>query len=531
MAQKILIRNFSNVPLTLTLVERFSSDDEKHNEKAANRNALSALAAGLSITTSYLGLTSNNSTTPTTVALHHNKAVPFISQGYSVRIEPARAVHTDIAAFQKSDAEWLRLHFRVDDDDVLHQLHCRIRARQSADLIPNSGTSRRFMGVYLSDSACVALYKSSRLDSWMTELPGHLPLSILSIPGTHNSPTHYVAPPSVRCQAVSPQEQLHNGARFFDFRVYPENPPEDSLVLVHSVFPISLSGKKYFRDLYRVILEFLRRNPDETIIMSLKREGAGAATDQQLSQIIRDHYVDPDTARWYTDPVVPTLDQARGKIVLIRRFHLDKTSKLKELGGKGGLGLDASSWADNAPDSLCPTGQIRIQDFYNVGQSRHIDRKIAYCTAHMDRSGRGLVAKTSLTSSSMPGSTSSSLPLSLPSLSSGTPPFHLNFLSGSTLWQRGTWPERIAARVNPACLSWLCRHHMMPTSSTSDFSTSSSFSSTLPASTARGASALTSDAADQSCWSTGILICDWVGVNGDWDLFRCVVGMNARLLS
>jgi len=29
--------------------------------------------------------------------------------------------------------------------------------------------------------------------------------------------------------------------------------------------------------------------------------------------------------------------------------------------------------------------------------------------------------------------------------------------------------------------------------------------------------------------STGIVVCDWVGNNEDWDLVRCVVGMNSKL--
>lgn len=28
----------------------------------------------------------------------------------------------------------------------------------------------------------------------------------------------------------------------------------------------------------------------------------------------------------------------------------------------------------------------------------------------------------------------------------------------------------------------------------------------------------------------GIVVCDWVGKDGDWDLVRCIVGMNSRLL-
>ena len=28
---------------------------------------------------------------------------------------------------------------------------------------------------------------------------------------------------------------------------------------------------------------------------------------------------------------------------------------------------------------------------------------------------------------------------------------------------------------------------------------------------------------------TGFVVCDWVGHKGNWDIVRCVVGMNARL--
>jgi 1-phosphatidylinositol phosphodiesterase len=28
----------------------------------------------------------------------------------------------------------------------------------------------------------------------------------------------------------------------------------------------------------------------------------------------------------------------------------------------------------------------------------------------------------------------------------------------------------------------------------------------------------------------GIVVCDWVGRDDNWDLVRCIVGMNARLL-
>ena len=64
----------------------------------------------------------------------------------------------------------------------------------------------------------------------MSKLKDETPLSALSIPGTHNSPTHHTALPSVRCQAVGVKEQLNNGVRFLDLRVQPENADDPSKV-------------------------------------------------------------------------------------------------------------------------------------------------------------------------------------------------------------------------------------------------------------------------------------------------------------
>ena len=148
----------------------------------------------------------------------------------------------------------------------------------------------------------------------MGKLRDHIPLSSLSIPGTHNSPTHYKALPSVRCQAVSLEDQLNNGVRFLDIRVQVESPEDtssDRLILVHSAFPVSLTGNKYFRDLLNTVTHFLDTHPSETVIMSIKREGTGSATDAQLSRRLHDHYINPDQARWFTDNRTPRLGEVR----------------------------------------------------------------------------------------------------------------------------------------------------------------------------------------------------------------------------
>lgn len=476
MPDNLTIRNLSDVPLELKLIERF--DPHPGNDHIANVTSIFAKA------TNSLGITNN--TTRAAVPQIDSKASPFTTRDVSIRIDPFSLVRTDIPVFERSDKERIRLGFEADDGR--HQMYCPVPTQESAGLVAPPDARHRLTGIYLTQCAFVALYSSSNLNSWMQKMPNEIPLSFLSIPGTHNSPTHHKAPPSVRCQAVSPWDQLQNGVRFFDLRVQPERPPDEALILVHSVFPISLAGKKHFRDLYNDILRFLRENPSETLLLSLKREGTGDATDQQLSKIIKDHYIARDPAAWYTEPRIPSLGEVRGKIVLIRRFGLDDSLR-GEHDGRG-LGLDASSWADNTPDALCGSGDLRVQDFYEVMESENINKKIEFCTAQFERSGACVYdpARERARAQGQGGDKT---------------PVFVNFLSASNFWKVGTWPEKVAAKVNPACVDWLCRRHMLEEGD---------------------------GRVKEGGWATGVVVCDWVGLDGDWDLVSCIVGMNARLV-
>ncbi|KAL9130986.1 MAG: hypothetical protein Q9217_000975 [Psora testacea] len=314
--------------------------------------------------------------------------------------------------------------------------------------------------------------------SWMRSLRDDVPLSALSIPGTHNSPAYHKALPSVRCQVVPIREQLRKGVRFLDIRVQPEHhkiPLRDQMILVHGVFPISLTGPRHFRSVIDEVLKFLEENPSETVIMSVKREGTGPSTDQHLSRILRDHYAG-DVNKWFTAPRIPYLGEARGKIVLIRRFHLDQ-SLLSEWGGAGWC-INADTWADNSPYSLCPSGDVCIQDFYEVHETETIEKKIQYSIDHLRRAAECVCPTDSATKL----------------------PFYINFLTASNFWKMGCWPDRIAAKLNPAIVEYLCLKH----------------------NEADDGSSMRGDG------STGIVVCDWVGHQGNWDIVRCIVGMNAK---
>ena len=491
----VTIRNISNVPLTLTQVEHF---DPGEGGGAFN---LSDISKGLSFVTNSIGLT-NNVTRANVPQISPNDK-PFSTRECSIEIPPFATIHTDVKAVVNNPHERLRLTFTTEAGGK-HQMYCPVPTSESetlACLAPNPRV--RFTGIFLPGSNHVTLYASTNLTRWMSEMPDKTPLGALSIPGTHNSPTHHNAPPSVRCQAVSPKEQLKNGVRFFDLRVQvptPYKPDSDELILVHAVFPISLTGTKYFKDLYNDILDFLKANPSETLLLSLKREGTGDGTDAQLSQILKKHYTNPQT--WFTQPRVPRLGEARGKIVLVRRFTLDEPLK-KEWGGKG-WGIDGHVWADNTPCAMCPSGDICVQDFYEVMEAESIDKKIKFARDLLERSGCCRYVDDDAAGAAAVGGASSGMK---DDDDTGRKfPLYINFLSASNFWKVGTWPEKIAAKVNPAVVAHLCREHM------------------LEGGPGVGGKVKEGD------WSTGVVVTDWVGVDGDWDLVRCVVGMNAKLI-
>ncbi len=477
MGDPIIVRNISSVPLTLILVEHF--------DPAKDGFSVQDIGFGISSITNSLGMTNN--VTRADVPQIQPDAKPFASREVSIPCTPYEITATDIHAFIKNSKERLRLTFQTDLGGK-HQMYCPVPTAETSSLValaPNP--AHRFTGIYLPQSSFVALYSSANLNTWQRELTDDTPLGALSMPGTHNAPTHHKAPPSVRCQAVSPREQLENGVRFFDLRVQvptPYDPNSDKLILVHAVFPIALSGPKYFRDLYKEIRDFLDKNPSETLVVSFKREGTGDGKDEQLAHILKDHYTNPQ--QWFTQPRVPSLGEARGKIVLLRRFNLD--DELKQQWDGKGWGIGAAVWADNTPCAMCPSGDVCVQDFYEVMEEASINTKIKYAEAQMERSGNCTYEPDQVQAANQQG---------------GKMPLYINFLSASNFWKVGTWPEKIAGKVNPACVDHLCRRHMV-------------------ADDGRGVK--------PGDWSTGVVVCDWVGLDGDWDLVRCIVGMNSKLI-
>ena len=162
-----------------------------------------------------------------------------------------------------------------------------------------------------------------------------------------------------------------------------------------------------------------------------------------------------------------------------------------------GWGIDAHIWTDNTPCATCPSGDVCVQDFYEVKEPPSIAQKITYAKAQLERSGccDFEVAPSAAAGQQQAGGHHEQA-------GGKENPLYLNFLSASNFWNVNTWPEKIAAAVNPSVVEHLCREHMLGEKGE----------------------------VKKGDWSTGVVVCDWVGLDGDWDLVRCVVGMNAKLL-
>ena len=506
MTSPIIIRNLTTRPLTLDAVET-------HGLRTSNAglsvNALTESVGNIaSSLTNIMGRKGGGGESPSSSrrpsrdvrrgsqdAETHLHAGMGKKEDLNIRIEPFTIQKTDLPATQFGPRESLRLIFKGDGPHRW-QIDVPTPVSASQKLLPlTADATHEYTGVYLRETNFLAIVESTNLHKWMKDLDDSTLLSSLSIPGTHNSPACFAALPSVRCQSVQPDEQLKNGIRFLDVRVQPNGDDEksDDLSLVHGAFPISFTGAKKFRSLVKEIFSFLHANPSETVILSLKREGTGDATDQQLCKVIRDHYANP--RQWYLKPQVPTLGECRGKIVLLRRFKL--TNDLKAAHGGTGWGLNAQRWDYNSPN--CRHGDVQVQDFCEVLETENIDQKIQICCDHFVRAAAADCA-------AAPHADEAHHEAHVEAHASNknkTPPLYLNFLSAANFWKPGCWPDKIAAKLNPAVTRYLVEKHQCGPPAAGD---------------------------GDGDGGLGIVVADWVGEKGDWDLVRCIVSMNGRLL-
>jgi 1-phosphatidylinositol phosphodiesterase len=511
MASPLTVRNLTSTAISILRVEQFEDP-----------NTLQSKASG-----HFFGTKNTTSAAPTSPELSGH-AQSFNHQDLEVTLQPFEALTLSLGRIESGptlSSSTLRITIETPEHERhridTHPSYTQKSTQSLTPLTSNPSTTYKALFHPSRPTPHLAIHANHIPDyaSWMATLPDTLPLSAISIPGTHNSHTHYRALPSVRCQVHEVRKQLDNGIRFLDIRIQPTQASKPDLYLVHGAFPVSLTGPKYFAPVLKTCYDFLSMHPSETILLSLKREGVGSATDEMLARILEEHYIVPNAAKWYTGTKIPYLGGVRGKLVLLRRYNTSPTLSNRS-GSEGNEGLDATSWPHNASHALFPsptssssfsTPTFCLQDFCEVLEPDIIPTKLQHCNDHLVRAAECV--------HHIPGLTTDALNPVPPE------PLYLNFLSASNFWKRACWPQNIAKVVNRGMEEWICSgHHLQePTGTTTRHP------ETTDANSSEGGGSKKERKSGDG--GTGVVVMDCVGENGDWELVRLVVGMNMGVLS
>lgn len=181
---------------------------------------------------------------------------------------------------------------------------------------------------------------------WMKYVDGNKYLDELSIPGTHDSSTCSVDNDTepqtslAKCQQDYIPTQLLEGIRYFDIRLGKNNENGDPGIDHGICYLLKKDGGFiHLSDVIGYFKTFLNENPSEALIMLVSR-GNDEATDDSVTTAFA-NVMDNNSDLFYTSSHVPTLNEVRGKIVLLRRFKLAGDS----VDGRT-WGLDLTEWDD-----------------------------------------------------------------------------------------------------------------------------------------------------------------------------------------
>ena len=156
---------------------------------------------------------------------------------------------------------------------------------------------------------------------WMARLDDSTPLDAVVIPGTHDSGTEYVQLAFFsKCQAKDVAGQLEAGYRYLDIRL---GLTDGGFKLMHGFTncktgPLPWEDTLYLDAVLEQCYAFLKSHPTETVVFAVKKEH-GDETAQAFAEKLEAE-IGKRPELWYTGNELPTLGEARGKLVLLRRY-------------------------------------------------------------------------------------------------------------------------------------------------------------------------------------------------------------------
>lgn len=206
--------------------------------------------------------------------------------------------------------------------------------------------------------------------NWMEEIPNDVSLSSVNIPGTHDTGTASIWEDSwaqvswTKCQKLYYGEQLNVGARSFDIRcnaTKDDASPSDVMIIHGGEKPQCYNrddSNLTLKDILDDSVRFLEEHSSEALIMTVKQDaGSASGLVHAMSEFIKANkkYV-------YTGNGIPSMGEARGKIVFMRRYAIDE--EVYNGVEKSWFGLDLTNW-DNF-NYMKNTYALSIYDKDNV---------------------------------------------------------------------------------------------------------------------------------------------------------------------
>jgi len=189
------------------------------------------------------------------------------------------------------------------------------------------------------------------LNCWQSLLPESTPLSMINIPGTHDSCTQFInLSPFSRCQNKSIGHQLETGTRFLDIRLELR---DSRFYAVHGIADCRTAKKHKspflcFDEVFRVLKAFIEKQPTETVVI-LVNVGRGNNGDD-FYPAFYEQYIEQHLSSWFLENRIPALGECRGKLVLARRCDLGNSEKTFT---DENTGLNFSKWPGQGSKDSC----------------------------------------------------------------------------------------------------------------------------------------------------------------------------------
>lgn len=219
----------------------------------------------------------------------------------------------------------------------------------------------------------------SYANEWMAGIPDEALLSSVNIPATHDTGTAGVVQDLIAgvsitsCQNLYYDEQLNMGARSFDIRA---NATKDDasaadVKIVHGGELWQCQEKNgsdlTLQSILNTSLGFLEKHKSETVILTVKPDaGSTIGLEHAVAE-----FIEKNKDKVYSGGDIPSMKEARGKIIFLRRFNLTKNY---ESSVERAMGFNLANWDDikykdyKYAYKLYDDGKnhVYIQDAYNT---------------------------------------------------------------------------------------------------------------------------------------------------------------------